>query len=346
MSIENTRQQLRFLGALLLGVGLLVSGYLVFDQIRYAHLEKLPLTNLGIVEEQQLRSADLEVFNSTAKKVLPTRALASLSTEMTQKLTFEAASKLASELGFAAEATRAGNIYIWSQGQRNFLADLGNQTLALTTAVISQPEAGIKEFPPREDVDVLARSTLSKLGLSSRTLDFEKPAVSYSSEEGVEPGEGGDASKSQRAKRMTVSYPLRAGGIDIVGPLGASQSAQIQVNEAGDLVGFAVPWHPFAWQDLGDYPLKSTGDALNDIKKGKGSIVSLTTIEPSRDTQKQKTINLMNFTDVSLGLFAVEGEKSYLVPVYVFSGKASFTSGEVANIKIYILAVKDRFIEK
>ena len=110
---------------------------------------------------------------------------------------------------------------------------------------------------------------------------------------------------------------------------------------------------PISYDPCGTYPLIPTSTAVEEVKKGNGSITFL--YEDNGDyisgyVQKNvKTFRIIN--DVRLFYYESPEELNFLVPIYLISGEAVFADGTDGEFNIYYPAIdynnlKDKIIIK
>lgn len=86
-------------------------------------------------------------------------------------------------------------------------------------------------------------------------------------------------------------------------------------------------FHQNISQAFATYPLKTSTEAFDELKKGKGYVAS--------NYGKQKNIVIK---EVNLGYFLTDNEQDYLIPIFVFAADDGFFA--------YVSAVKDEWINK
>ncbi len=340
-NLENSSKLIKIGMAVVVVLAIGSASYWLYDFYTLSQLTKIPVRSLDIVEEQQLR-ADAPRARRTGGLGTPRgRVSVYVADSSYAALDQKKANLLAKEFGFRGKPSSPGQLLIWREEEKNFVVSLQNQFASLEVDAIKEPLVATSEFPSKERVSQRTKTILKKLGLPETTLDFDGPDIQYKAVSGKAAPEEPD-----KARVMEVEYSSKMKKIEIYGQEAQPLIVKVQIGSAGKLLGFTVPWAPLTWGSLGKYPLKNTGDALKEIEEGGGSIVRLTTITTGTKTQQNKSITAIGISEVKLGYYAVVGDKSYLVPIYIFSGKAELASKELTNVSFYVIAIPDKFLQK
>lgn len=340
-NIENTSNLIKFIIgiAIILILGLLIRW--LYEEYTYSRLPNILITNLKIIEEPDLRAEQPKVHYVAGLGVGKGGVVVYGASNSYIALDQKKATILAKKFGFSGKPSLTGGLLIWYGKGKNFVVSLQNQFVSLAVDAIKEPLVATSEFPSKERVSQRTKTVLKKLGLPETTLDFDSPDIQYKAVSGKAAPE-----EPNKARLMEVEYSSKMKKIEIYGQEAQPMRAKVQIGNEGKLLGFTIPWTALTWSVLETYPLKSVKDALKEMEKGEGVIVRLTTIASGAKTQQNKSITTIRISGVKLGYYAVVGDKSYLVPIHIFSGKARLASKELVNVFLYVIAIPDRFLQE
>lgn len=319
-------------------------GNRLINSFRYAGLEKIPITEIGVKDVANRAIDTIYAFTGDSNTRLKIATVYDDDRKL-EKLTSSNTEKIAAKFGFTKNQVKTGSILIWNEGDKRFIADLENETITFAESATTGPLVKIDKFPPAGDVAQKAKKILGELGVKDQFIDFQKAEIKFKTLQGIEIETEKEFQEIKEARIMEVSYFFEPGYLSYYGKSFDSQKFKIQVNPINKVVGFESPWVINTWDSIGEYPLISVNQAYSKINKGGGSIVNITTIISAPGTQIQRKITAINFSKVNLGYFPIQdSSKSYLVPIYIFSGKASMVSGEILEITVFTIAVEDKFL--
>jgi len=343
VNLEELSKALKFVLLVVGFFGAIFITYYFYKHFQYSRLPKIPVSSLNITEDKDLRKDQPKVVFNGAKVKLRGEAQIYFSSSKAGRLDSKKATKLAKIFNFKGSPTKTGGLLMWSESKRRFLVDLSDQTIILAESTTAEKLAPVSEFPSKEKVNSKAREVLKQLSFPESAIDFKKPTSSFSTGVGV-----GDQRKSSEARVKAVDYPFKVDNLSVFGVDTKPLTFQIKISKDNKLLGFTAPWQPFDWDLVEKYPLKGIGQAAEEIAAGGGSIVQITsTITAIKGTQGNKQLNQINLIGVDLGYYATVGQGGYyLVPIYIFTGKATFKSAEYSDIVFYISALPDRFISE
>lgn len=172
-----------------------------------------------------------------------------------------------------------------------------------------------------------AREFLNALNLYPEDIDEEKTKIELFS---INNEVLGPAESLSRAKLISVSYFQKdKDEIKMVYPGGTNSPMNIVVGsgEREPQVVNARFFYQRATDESATYPIKTAEQAFDELKSGKGRIVS----------QKGNNLSIV-IKNVYLGLYSEGKQQDYLMPVVVFEGNDNFVA--------YVSAVTDEWIEK
>ena len=338
MNLETFRKLVIPLAAVLLLIIVSVVAFVIFVVQRGSTLPIIPTASLNIEENAEVRSDPAQYLNLTQSTKLPSKLAVYEDKAETKIIGKSTAGKTAKIFGFTKSPKKSGELYIWNENGGTFIASLQDKFTSLDKGTFSEKLVKISKFPGRVKADVITRDTLEKVGINETNVDFDKVSISYSSELGVGGSSGGD-----KAKVMILDYPLKRNNLAIYDSVSQPLNFKIKINSKGALVGFKAPWYPFAWNIIETYSLKNVQDAINDIEEGEGVVTNLAINGTVADSKEKRTLSNVNIIDVKLGYYSVAGKPNILMPVYLFSGRALLQTSESANVKFYVVAVKDKY---
>ncbi len=344
INLETFRKMFPFL-ILIVVIGLLIIGYFIFTSVNQAGLPRIPVSDLGIEENPDFRAQKINYAEVILKKETQTSAAVFKSTDKVESLTQTSAVKVARSFGFTAKPKKSSSVFIWSKNRDNFIANTQDNNLALSKDTAREKPVAIKSFPSKEKVDVVAKDTLKKIGIDQTNINFDKAAVSYSANEGLD-GSVNTSGPGNNVRVMIVDYQLKIDDTALYDQIPPPLNFQVKVNQKGKLVGFKAPWYPYFWSKLANYPLKGIDASIKNLEEGGGAIVSLNSVRPGKEKTDKKNILAVSITDVTLGYYSKTGEPNVLIPIYIFRGEAAFSSRERANVTFYDIAVSDKHLIK
>lgn len=341
-SLDILRKRLFFLVILIVAPLLLVVVFFLVSILGDLNLPKIEVSSLKINVGATLRASKPKFNGIPIGKNLVSRAKVFESSINASSFTTVQVRKLASKFGFSDEPRKSAGLLIWSTLNSSFIADMENKNILYSQDTSRLLVTKIENFPDKNKAIRTAKNVLKKLDTDERNLDFEASAIGYSLDLGVD----GGAERKNQAKVMILDIPFRIEGLNVYDDKGQPLVFQIKINQKGEATGFKAPVHNFSWSQVDDYPLQNPADSIKDLENGQGAVVQLITITPGKKTQKNNKLKTISLTGAKLGYYPSSEAKNYLLPVYIFSGKAVLQSNETANIILYDIAVPNKFLQK
>ncbi len=247
-------------------------------------------------------------------------------------LAVQRASEKVSSLGFNNKPEQLSDIqYRWTSPgppAKSLVLNVNMASFTLYSSYLTDPAvlSGVS-LGNQEDALSTAKTFLNALGLYPEDIDEKKTKIElYSINNEVL----GPAESLSRAKLISVSYFQQdKDEIKMVYPGGTNSTMNLVIGsgkENPQVVNVRF-FYQKATEESATYPIKTAQEAFEELKNGKGRVVS----------QTGENLNIV-IKNVYLGLYSEGKQQEYLMPVIVFEGSNNFMA--------YVSAVKDEWIEK
>jgi len=245
-------------------------------------------------------------------------------------LAVEKASKKVAELGFYSRPQQISDfVYKWtnpSPPDQNLILNIKLSEFNLSSAYLKY-ESSVKErnFTNKSEAIKPAADFLKTLGFYPQDIDEEKTKVEFLKLE------NGTISPTSRVVDSNIAnvyfFQKSKDELPIVYPQGSNSSMKLMVG-TGQLEGTILDAN-FSHQNILDesatYPIKTSQEAFDDLKNGKGYIAN----QSGNDTK-------ILIKNVYSALYSEGRLQEYLMPVIVFEGNNSFVA--------FVPAIKDEWI--
>ncbi len=237
-----------------------------------------------------------------------------------------------SSVGFTSKPEQLSDIqYRWTSlgpPAKSLVLNVNMASFTLYSSYLTDPFVlSGASLGNEEDAVNTAKTFLNALNLYPEDIDDDKTKIELFS---INNEVLGPAESLSRAKLISVSFFQKdKDEIKMVYPGGKNSTMNLVIG-SGDresLVVNARFFYQKATDKSATYPIKTSQEAFEELKNGKGRIVS----------QKGDSLNIV-IKNVYLGYYSEGKQQDYLMPVIVFEGTNDFIA--------YISAVKDEWIDK
>lgn len=226
------------------------------------------------------------------------------------------AETIAEKLGFKGAGENISGQLLWKTNLKTLKFKLPSSRFSFTN------KEAVKEgnLSKEEAVDTAER-VLRSLGLLSLTKgseNLEMVDFRYLLSKKTEAAEVGS---SRNFNIYSISYGLKFGSFETINESGSQELIEIWIGKDGSLQKIEADSQPLVTVGSSTYKIKPLKTAQNELKEGKGVIVSL-------GGQVSSTAKIeIRYTIAQLSYFFGLAAEKYLQPVYLFKGVVIGRSG-------------------
>lgn len=318
--------------------------------VRFGKLPTPALKNLIASPKAETAVYTLETVNARFPDFPALLPVFPVQTPGKSILAAERAKEIAALLGFTGQPTFVSPIdYLWEKPAQGIELRMNIITLnyRITTRQILPLAAGL--LPGEDHLKNTAQNFFGLARPLDKSFAENKTGIewlrfngqTYSKAESLSEAEAARIDFFRTVKIGGISYLLRT-----VPPQESLVSAYFKGGQKDPYeINFTI-W-PYNFEQGATYPLKNVSLAWEELKKGQGAVVSLSSRDINYSKLPQRPeINTVTLRDIQLAYFDEAARQNFLQPIYVFSGQAELKNGESAEIIIYVPAVDEKWIVK
>lgn len=212
--------------------------------------------------------------------------------------------------------------YRYTEGNRSLLVDLDTGNFSY----LSQTTTSAKEIIASDETSLIQdfKNLLSQMGILSAELQNGPSKVLYYTDN-MTPVE---SIKQAQVAEISI-WPQNIDQKPVyTNPYNKSLVKAIVTNsakDAGNYISLNYTFWPIDTTTFATYPLKTTTEALDDLKSGQGVVV----VDPQKPN--------ISITSVSIAYFQSEQYTPYMQPIYVFEG---------AGFVAYVSAITSQYLQQ
>lgn len=222
----------------------------------------------------------------------------------------------AASLGFTQNEKQVNvNTYRWSNTSQNsfLLYNINSFNFSVDSDYLERGDFISGVITENEDITRLVSEFVQTLSANTSDIDFNKSSYSYFISSNNELREVPTLTNATFAKIFLYQNPID--NLSIYYPTTEPSLLYFTVGNNNSLTVVEAAYDHFVANPSSSstYAIKSTSEAFEDLKNGKGYILN------------QAESGAIDITDVVLGYYlSRDPEQRYLLPIFVFSGKDNF----------------------
>lgn len=241
----------------------------------------------------------------------------------------QSAVSLAAEFGISLDAPKRlpSGSFFWGDEEKSLVLEVPSGRFTVSGSVrVAESLSGLEaqDFALKKAVETGLVQQVH--GVNTRLFvseDLElRPAA---------PGEDADV--------FVVTVVPRLENLSVIGAGKAQTYIEFRLTKAGILTRVRANLHHPS-QALGDYPLRSFQEAVNELQQGKGQAISLTTPAGEAATPlSYEPLETASVSSVALAYFDTGEEQTIFQPVFVFSGEGVTQAKSSVSFQVMVPAI-------
>ena len=251
------------------------------------------------------------------------------------------AKTLAAGFGFTGGPQKASaEEYIFTDPTttaQTLTVNIVDKNFNLATTNFQDPTISLTPPPDAtDDLIAKARSILSNQNLLPTDLTKSNATVTYKKLSGSQLVDANSLSEANAA-RVDI-FRDGVAGYDIVGPSKDEALVHLTLSAQSynkkNILEIGYTYWPYYIDGSSTYPLEQVAAAWNDLKAGKGTLISPATASFSE----------VRIKNITIGYYQAATYQSYLQPIYIFDGEAVSSSNSTTDVRLYLPAVDPSYL--